>query len=621
MRFTTPVGFLAFISLPVILLLHLFRRRQRRVKVSSLTLWQFLRPEVRGPQPRRIPLSWVLFLDLLAAALFTLALTGPQILLPEADAGPSHVVVVLDVSTSMLAEDVVPSRFFEALNLAKDIMTAVPETGAFSLVTFAEDVHWAVDSRRDSPETLPILLDELQAGFTGENLNQALSLARAIQDPALPLEIHVITDGAFSRSSDPQIQVPVNWHFIGGPADNQAVMALSITRLSAGQIQVFARLVNFGSEDVLRTLVLSDAGGELGRYPLSLPAESAQPQVWTLNQPEGFVRLFLEGSDGLPADDHAVFGLGSSGTVAVDLVADTPFPLDRAVGVIPSVRFSLIPPEAYSAGGSAGLTIFRTFLPAQLPAGLALVFPPQVESIGNPDLRHLGAWDYASIPANAVTQTVWEERLLVDVDFSGVRWERLVLLESLPQGYEVLLSVADQTGVSRPILLRGREGSTTVLLLLADLTAGNFAGHPAFPLLIHHIVESANQASLPGALKLGSRLTLPGPAQVESLTVIPPSGVSTGRLLEWPEIYSETVAPGAYHFSLELPDGQIVSQVVGLNAGDPVESSLSSSTWIATAESKPTEALDGEGQILDLTPWLLALGLLVLLGEAVLSWR
>jgi hypothetical protein len=621
MRFVTPLGFLAFLSLPLILLLHLFRRRQRRVTVSSLALWRFLRPQVRGPQPRRIPITWVLLLDLLAATLFALALAGPQVILPEVPAGASHVVVVLDVSTSMLAEDVSPSRFLQALSLAESLMADVPETGAFSLITFAENVHWAVDSRRDPVDSLPLLLSAIQAGFSGANLDEALALARSIQDPALPVEIHVITDGAFSRGTESPVGEGVVWHFVGGEADNQAVMDLAIAPLSAGQMQIFARLANYGAAGVTRTLVLSDATGELGRYSLNLPAESAQPQVWTLNQPEGYIQLTLEGSDALPADDQAVFGLTGSGTSAVDLVAEKPFPLDRAVGVIPEVQLTQIPPESYGPGGSGGLTIFRDFIPIQLPAGTTLILPPPVEAIENPDLRHLGAWDFASIPANAVTQTVRDEPLLMDLDFGGVRWERVILLQSLPEGYEVLLSVADRTGVSRPVLLRGREGSTTVLMLLADLSAGNFVGHPAFPLLIHHMVESVNQAALPGALSLGSGLGLPGPSQAQSLTLTPPMGEPTGRLLEWPEVYTETTHPGVYRLSLELPDGQVVSQVVGINAGDPIESGLSPAGWAADVESESLDVDEETGRILDLAPWLLALGILALLGEAVLSWR
>jgi hypothetical protein len=621
MTFTMPLAFLAFLSLPLILILHLFRRRQRRVVVSHLGLWDFLRPEVRGPRARRIPLSWVLLLDLLAAAFFSLALTGPQLHLPEAGRGPRHVVVLLDVSTSMLAEDAEPNRFASAVAAAQDLFSDIPSNSVYSLITFSDEVRWVLDSRRDGQDDPAGLLEDLEAGFTGAALDQALSLAGAIREEALPLEIHILTDGAYPAPESDLAGMPILWHFFGQAADNRAVFDLAVSRLSGGEVQVFARLVNYGQAPAALDLTLADASGTLGLWPVSLPPGSAQPQVWTLQTPEGYLALALDGEDVLPVDDRAVIGLAAIGSVGVDLVADAFFPLDRAVAVLPQVRLTRIEPEDYVPGISGGLTIFRGFLPDSLPGGTALILPPPIPAIGNPDLTHLGYGGTVSIPANGITQMLQGEALLQAIDFSGVRWEKVRVLDSIPEGYEILLSVVDAEGVSRPILLRGREGNTRILLLLADLTAGNFSGHPAFPLLINQIVAGVDQVALPAALPLGSAIVLPAAAQLESLEIKFPTGGSTDRLTDWPETYTDTTAPGVYEFALELPDGRILSQVVGLNAGSPLESDLTPQAWSVEArEAAPPPPVE-EDRLLDLSPWLLALGILVLLGEAVVAWR
>ena len=80
MSFNNPLGLLGLVSIPVILALHMFRERQNRYVVSSLKLWDFLEPEVHGNKARRIPFSWLLVLDLLAAIFLSLAWSQPGFL-------------------------------------------------------------------------------------------------------------------------------------------------------------------------------------------------------------------------------------------------------------------------------------------------------------------------------------------------------------------------------------------------------------------------------------------------------------------------------------------------------------------------------------------------------------
>ena len=79
MTFLLPLGLLALLTLPVILLLHLLRERRRRVAVPSLLHWQNLPRKREGERIRRLPLTLLLLLHLLVAALIGLALGWPQL--------------------------------------------------------------------------------------------------------------------------------------------------------------------------------------------------------------------------------------------------------------------------------------------------------------------------------------------------------------------------------------------------------------------------------------------------------------------------------------------------------------------------------------------------------------
>lgn len=92
---------------------------------------------------RRQALKAALFLA--AAALIAFALVGPQLgqVIDEPAAGPSHgrdVLIVLDVSRSMLAEDVAPSRLARARADVRDLAASLERRGSYrvGLIAFAD---------------------------------------------------------------------------------------------------------------------------------------------------------------------------------------------------------------------------------------------------------------------------------------------------------------------------------------------------------------------------------------------------------------------------------------------------------------------------------------------------
>ena len=92
MEFTTPLGLLALLSLPVVLALHFFRRKLREQRVSGLFLFQKdALPADAGRQRSRLLQTPSLYLELLAALLVSLWLSGFSVGLSD---HRSHVIVV-----------------------------------------------------------------------------------------------------------------------------------------------------------------------------------------------------------------------------------------------------------------------------------------------------------------------------------------------------------------------------------------------------------------------------------------------------------------------------------------------------------------------------------------------
>ena len=80
MTFLFPLGLLALLTIPIIIVLHLLRERRRRIAVPSLLHWQNLPRRPEGERIRRLPLTLLLLLHLLVAGLLGVALAQPQLL-------------------------------------------------------------------------------------------------------------------------------------------------------------------------------------------------------------------------------------------------------------------------------------------------------------------------------------------------------------------------------------------------------------------------------------------------------------------------------------------------------------------------------------------------------------
>src|SRR5215208_5705787 len=121
MTFLLPLGLLALLTLPVILLLHLLRERRRRVAVPSLLHWQNLPRRPEGERIRRLPLTLLLLLHLLVAGLLGVALGQPQLAGAPNNAA-RQTAIVIDTSTSMAAGAGTTTRFAQAQTRARVLL-------------------------------------------------------------------------------------------------------------------------------------------------------------------------------------------------------------------------------------------------------------------------------------------------------------------------------------------------------------------------------------------------------------------------------------------------------------------------------------------------------------------
>src|SRR5256885_5048961 len=113
MRFLAPAAFLFALTIPVVIVFYLLKRKRVVRLVPSTLLWQKFLAETQASAPfQRLRKNWLLILQIILLVIAVLALSRPFF---ATKSKPAQLrVVVLDTSASMQATDESPSRFEKA---------------------------------------------------------------------------------------------------------------------------------------------------------------------------------------------------------------------------------------------------------------------------------------------------------------------------------------------------------------------------------------------------------------------------------------------------------------------------------------------------------------------------
>lgn len=616
MSFLAPLGLLALITLPIIVLLHLMRERRKRVIVPSLLLWQLLPQRQEAQRRRRLPLTLLLLLHLIVAALLGLALGRPQWAVGLLG-GEEHLALIIDTSTSMGAPDGRiggGSRLDAARERARALLGALAGRSSATLIAAGPTAALVDRGGVDAAARLSLALDGLRAGGTGSDIAGAITLAEASLAGLPNGRIVVLTDAASptlaSELAGRALTLPLDWELLGGQLDNRAIVTLAARPRSAnGPLQVYARAVNYGDAPALSSLRLYVDDQLVDTRSLSFQPDGEVELTWVLQPGGGLLRAELDGADGLPADDSAALNLAATRPVRALLVSADPAALERALRAVPGLALAVLSPAAYPGSAearAADLTIFNDYLPNEWPEGGVLVVDPPAGA----GLLTVGA--PARAPEGAVLRTASGSALLDGVSLDSVDFGPAATVAT-PEWASALLTRGEQT-----LILRGRTGRTELAVWAFDPASGNLTSRLAFPLLTARTVRDLAPAALPGAALAGERLLVRpdpradmlivrGPAGDEQNVPVEPGG-SAGVVLDSAGLYTiEERRDGELLFAARLP----------VNAGAPAESDLGPRPLPELAPPA-VAAVDGESEESGRPLWIWLAGLA--LAVACLEW-
>jgi Ca-activated chloride channel homolog len=257
MSFLNPIWLPILVLVPLLAIIYILAQRRRSIYAVRFTNLDLL-ASVAGKRPgfrRHVP-----------TALFLLGLTGlvlaaaDPVLNLEVARSRASVILVIDVSGSMDATDVLPSRLDAARNAARTLINQLPPSAEVGLVSFNTKSTLQTPLTTDHG-AVSSALDNLRAGggtAIGEGITAALDeLARSVastpEASRPPSLIVLLTDGSNNAGIDPQTA-----------ADNARAAAVPVVTVGIGQRDrptfVHGQQVDAVDESVLQGIATSTGG-------------------------------------------------------------------------------------------------------------------------------------------------------------------------------------------------------------------------------------------------------------------------------------------------------------------------------------------------------------------------
>lgn len=177
MQFLQPLMLWSFLLMPLVVVGYVWLLRRKRQQVVSFSAVSWILQNIETPSAWRRHVPPALLLVAMGLLLLAAARPVARVTLP---ADYMTLVMALDVSRSMLAEDVEPSRIKAAQKAAKDFLQDLPPNIRVGIVSFAANAQ-VVQHVTPQREELVNAIDrfQLQRGTaTGSGLLMALATLR-----------------------------------------------------------------------------------------------------------------------------------------------------------------------------------------------------------------------------------------------------------------------------------------------------------------------------------------------------------------------------------------------------------------------------------------------------------
>lgn len=469
MSFANPLGLLAALSIPIIVILYLLKQQHEDVLVSSTFLWRRALEDMQVSQPwQRLKRNLLLWLQLLIAIAMSLAIARP---FWSSQAPGSDYIVILDRSASMQAMDVKPTRFDRAKDEIEALIDGMLPSESMSIISVDAKVHMVANWSSDKA-MLKESLKAVAVSNARDNMDDAISLAQAMIKEHGSARVYIYSDKFYQFDDDNYRSIVFQ-----GNGQNRAVTAVSYTLTDDGPL-VLSKIANWGGDVSIALECLAD-GKTVDVKEADIPAGQTADVYWSgIPDKAAMVEIRILDRDDLMADNSGWVAINNHDKAEVLLVTQRNAFLEKALSLRRDIDISKTTYEQADKMSGYRLYVFDGYIPPRVPEdGDIIIFNPK----GANDLLKVGQ-AYTPQAVNICASSSYMG-LLEHVQPDHFHIAEAVDL-ALPPWAEVVLD--DGT---HPLMLVGQQGNQRIAAFAFDLHDSDIPLKVDFPILMQNLLN------------------------------------------------------------------------------------------------------------------------------------
>ena len=378
MNFLNPEALAFAVTLPIVIIFYLLKRRRVAHLVSSTIIWKSFLNETQANSPfQKLRHNWLLIIQLIFLSLAIFALIRPYFS-SKIESG-RFVVVILDVSASMQATDVSLNRFELAKGEVNKMIDGMYDNDQMVLILSGGNTEV-----RQSPTSVKAILkkalDQVKVTDSPTRLLEAIKLSQNLSRNRPKVEVHLFSDGVSSDLDAFELQdLNLEYHRLGKGGGNLGITSLEVRSNpeQLGQQSVFATIGNFSTNTMSSEVSLFFDDQMIGNRRLTVRPTNTASLVFSSNQrTNGVFRMKLKNDDFLQVDNiGSVMGL-TRRNVEVLLITKGNVFLEKALRSIDDVDL-IVKSSLTDSTPNVDVVVLDSIRPTVWPSGNVMAINTQ----------------------------------------------------------------------------------------------------------------------------------------------------------------------------------------------------------------------------------------------------
>lgn len=578
-----PLGLL--ITIPLVILLYILKRKYREVQVSSSLLWKEAYKNTQANTPwERLKVNIMMILQILVILLLIFALMSP--FLKFGGKTYKNLIVVIDTTASMSTlYDKDKTRLEAGKQMAEDYIKSIKENTNKYILAFNGG------SNIETKNTI----DEIVQTYGSGDITSTLSYVRSLGEGLEEYEVLIVSDKKVDLGDIKGKVVS-----LANSGENAAITNLS-HKYSENKMKVIATVKNTGNNDYTGDFSLYN-GEELVKVEsLELPKGTSKTLNYELENFNGeYLKGELSNKDLIAGDNTYYDVIRNNKGKKVLLVTEKNVFLEKSFNNIENVELYKTNDVNNITEDSYDLYVFDGVIPKVMPKKGSILFinPTSNEFFKVENKDELGQ-------ATGVEKEL--SNYTKDINFTLSNYKNI----EVPYFGKAFLKVDENT-----IGFIGELNGRSIGALGFDVHNTDFALKKEFPILIYELGEKLIKSGVlyKNNYKAGEEIFIKGTPNGKNLKVKAPDknyiGVAQGSR------YNSISELGIYKVEEESSENEKTEEMFSINFPTDTESNLSEENTGEQNNLKSEIKILKKG--LSLVPLLLLLGLIGLLTEWVL---